>query len=81
MPTEPAQPSPALISREAEAAASAAFGMLQTSLASSNSGRTLEDIVVDMLRPMLKEWLDDNLPSLVERLVAEEIERIARRRG
>lgn len=81
MHTEPAQPSPSLISREAEAAASAAFGMLQTSLASSNSGRTLEDIVVDMLRPMLKEWLDDNLPSLVERLVAEEIERIARRRG
>ena len=35
----------------------------------------------DMLRPMLKAWLDDNLPPLVERLVRAEIERVARRRG
>jgi cell pole-organizing protein PopZ len=31
-----------------------------------------------MLRPMLSDWLDDNLPKLVERLVREEIERVAR---
>jgi uncharacterized protein len=38
----------------------------------------MEDIVKEMLRPMLKAWLDDNLPPLVERLVEAEIERVAR---
>ena len=42
------------------------------------SSRTLDDIASEMLRPMLQEWLDDNLPTLVERLVREEIERVAR---
>jgi cell pole-organizing protein PopZ len=32
-----------------------------------------------MLKSLLKQWLDDNLPALVERLVREEIERVARR--
>jgi uncharacterized protein len=40
--------------------------------------RSVEDMAQDMLRPMLQEWLDDNLPTLVERLVREEIERVAR---
>ncbi|MGO7904123.1 PopZ family protein [Rhizobium leguminosarum] len=40
--------------------------------------RSLDEIAEDMLRPMLREWLDDNLPTLVERLVREEIERVAR---
>ena len=44
-----------------------------------NAGRTLEDIVMEMMRPMLKEWLDQNLPPVVERLVQKEVERIARR--
>jgi len=35
----------------------------------SNNARTLEDLVKEMLRPMLKSWLDDNLPGLVERIV------------
>ena len=39
--------------------------------------RTLEDLVREMLQPMLRSWLDDNLPTLVERLVLVEIERIA----
>ena len=38
----------------------------------------LERMMRDLLRPMLKDWLDDNLPSLVERLVRAEIERVAR---
>ena len=42
--------------------------------------RTLEDLVREMLRPMLRSWLDDNLPTLVERLVLVEIERIAGRK-
>lgn len=40
--------------------------------------RTMDETVRQMLRPMLQEWLDDNLPRLVERLVREEIERVAR---
>ncbi len=40
---------------------------------------TLEQIVAAMLRPMLKKWLDENLPELTERLVRQEIRRLARR--
>ncbi|MBL0372870.1 DUF2497 domain-containing protein [Rhizobium sp. KVB221] len=40
--------------------------------------RSFDQMAEDMLRPMLQEWLDDNLPKLVERLVREEIERVAR---
>lgn len=46
----------------------------------SNNARTLEDLVKEMLRPMLKSWLDDNLPHMVERLVRAEIERVSRGR-
>jgi cell pole-organizing protein PopZ len=41
-----------------------------------DNARTLQDLVREMLRPMLKSWLDDNLPTVVERLVLAEIERI-----
>lgn len=40
------------------------------------AGRTMEDVVLDALRPMLKDWLDANLPPLVEAMVAKEISRI-----
>lgn len=40
-------------------------------------GVTLDDIVRDLLRPMLKNWLDENLPDVIERLVAKELERLA----
>jgi hypothetical protein len=43
------------------------------------SGRNLEDIVKELLRPMLKEWLDKNLPTMVERFVEREIVRLTRR--
>ena len=43
-------------------------------------GRTLEDLMRDMLQPMLKAWLDENLPAIVEARVDEEVERISRRR-
>jgi cell pole-organizing protein PopZ len=42
-------------------------------------GKTLEDLVKEMLRPMLKEWLDKNLPPMVERFVEREIVRLTRR--
>jgi uncharacterized protein len=44
------------------------------------NGRTLQDLVREMLRPMLKSWLDENLPTLVERLVLAEIEQMTGRK-
>lgn len=43
------------------------------------NGKTIEDLVKEMLRPMLKEWLDRNLPPMVERFVEREIVRLTRR--
>lgn len=43
-------------------------------------GRTMEEVVIDTLRPMLKDWLDANLPAIVETMVAKEISRITGRR-
>jgi cell pole-organizing protein PopZ len=65
-----------LLSQRTDESVQAAFGNLNTIMA--GSARTLDDIVREMLRPMLKTWLDDNLPPLVERLVRQEIERVAR---
>lgn len=63
------------------AAASRAFASLsQTVQVSDGQGRTLEDLVVEMLRPMIKDWLDANLPQIVEEKVEEEVQRVARRR-
>jgi cell pole-organizing protein PopZ len=69
-----------LISRETGASVSGAFDLLSASLKPSQP-QTVEDLMKEMLRPMLKAWLDDNLPSLVERLVRDEIERVTRSRG
>jgi uncharacterized protein len=44
----------------------------------TGDAETLEDMMREMLRPMLSAWLDDNLPSMVERLVRDEIERLKR---
>jgi cell pole-organizing protein PopZ len=41
--------------------------------------KTLEQMTVEVMRPMLKDWLDTHLPSMVERLVQEEIERMVHR--
>jgi cell pole-organizing protein PopZ len=68
-----------LLSNTASAAVDSAFGSLAHTVLAQNA-RTLDDLVKDMLRPMLKSWLDDNLPGLVERLVRAEIERVSRGR-
>jgi cell pole-organizing protein PopZ len=69
-----------LISAATTAAVDSAFNALAQTVLVQN-GRTLEDLVRELLRPMLKTWLDDNLPSMVERLVRAEIERVSRGRG
>ncbi|MFZ1894979.1 MAG: DUF2497 domain-containing protein, partial [Rhodoplanes sp.] len=68
---------PQLLSPATTAAVDAALDALAQA-AAAHSPRTLEDIARELLRPMLKTWLDDNLPQLVERLVRAEIERISR---
>jgi uncharacterized protein len=90
-PSPPPQPSPPrsdptqdaseppLLSPAATAVVNSAFGTLAHSMLVQNA-KTLEDLVKEMLRPMLKAWLDDNLPTLVERLVRAEIERVSRGR-
>jgi len=70
----------ALISTATTAAVDSAFNTLAHTVLVQNA-RTLEDLVREMLRPLLKTWLDDNLPGLVERLVRAEIERVSRGRG
>jgi cell pole-organizing protein PopZ len=69
---------PALVSDPTAAAAAAAFGHLSASLLMPQDLRTLEDVVRELLRPLLKQWLDDNLPDIVEAQVQAEIERISR---
>ncbi len=68
-----------LLSPESGDAISGAFGALAHTILAQNA-RTLEDVVTEMLQPMLKQWLDDNLPGIVERKVQEEIERVSRGR-
>lgn len=76
----PGQPS--LVDTATQAAATSAVGHLVRTLNTARStavhrgGPTLEDMVRDEMRPLLKEWLDANLPVLVERLVQAEIERV-----
>jgi uncharacterized protein len=65
-----------LLSQRASEAVSAAFGTLANTM--FEGSRTIEDVVREMLKPMLQTWLEDNLPSLVERLVRAEIERVSR---
>jgi cell pole-organizing protein PopZ len=68
-----------ILSRSTVSAVESAFNSLANTVLSNNA-RTLEDLVKEMLRPMLKSWLDDNLPGLVERIVKAEIERVSRGR-
>jgi cell pole-organizing protein PopZ len=81
-------PDEGLLSSATAAAATATFAELARTMAqepsasgnmSLGSGRTLEDLVKEMLRPMLKEWLDTNLPPMVEHMVRRELDRMTRK--
>jgi cell pole-organizing protein PopZ len=70
---------PAILSGNSAQAVNAAFGKLADSvLTRATNDRSVEEVTRELLRVMLKQWLDENLPSMVERLVREEIERVAR---
>jgi uncharacterized protein len=77
---EPLPPGEGLVGDPAAALAATAFGRLSSTILMPAEGRTLEDVVRDLLRPLLKQWLDDNLPAIVETAVQAEVERIARGR-
>ncbi|MER9302521.1 PopZ family protein [Mesorhizobium sp. M0293] len=70
-------PRPAIVSEHTGRQVAAAFGELSDAFASRGK-KTFDEMAEEMLRPMLQDWLDNNLPTLVERLVREEIERVAR---
>src|SRR5882757_2682903 len=78
-PFESAAPARPILSHSTVSAVESAFHSLANTVLSNNA-RTLEDLVKEMLRPMLKSWLDDNLPGLVERIVKAEIKRVSRGR-
>jgi cell pole-organizing protein PopZ len=87
-PQNPAEgsepPASSLVAPAAAAAAASSVGSLVRTLSTRNpqvydGGPTLEDMVRDELRPLVKDWLDANLPSMVERLVRSEIERVVGR--
>ncbi len=72
-------PSERLVSDMTDSAVNSAFANLSNTVLNANA-RTLDELVREMLRPMIKGWLDDNLPIMVERMVRQEIERVTRGR-
>jgi cell pole-organizing protein PopZ len=85
--SEPAIEIDSIASPETVAAASGAFAKLShieppaphTISTSSGGGKSVEDIVRELLKPMLKSWIDQNLAGIVERLVEHELKKISRR--
>lgn len=77
LPQVQAELPPSLISEATGVQVARSFDELAAAI-DGGPRRSLDEIAQEMLRPMLQEWLDDNLPTLVERLVREEIERVAR---
>ena len=73
---EPGDAEP-LVSHATDASVGQAFDLLAHTVL-AGTPRPIEEVVREMLRPMLRVWLDDNLPTIVERLVRAEIERVAR---
>jgi cell pole-organizing protein PopZ len=68
-----------LLSDVAARASASAFGSLHAAIAMPPSGLTLDEVVRELLKPLLAAWLDEHLPRIVEAKVEEEVQRIARR--
>lgn len=78
-PAASAFPAEPLVGSYASETSAGHFGALARSLAMPKDSRTLEDVVRELLKPLLRDWLDQNLPAIVEARVQAEVERIARR--
>ena len=76
----PVEEEPLIADHAADSAASA-FGNLARAVSMPADGRSLEDVVRELLRPLLKAWLDEHLPEIVQARVDAEVARIARTRG
>lgn len=77
---EPVAPTPiaTLVSAHVATATAASFSALTSGLLVPRSDRTLEDVVRDLLTPLLKAWLDENLQRIVDEAVRAEVDRISR---
>ena len=80
-PAPSVEPPERLVSDNAAGAAASAFGSLSAAVAMPKDGRSLEDVTRELLRPLLKAWLDEHLPRIVEAAVEQEVQRIARQGG
>ncbi|HAE00693.1 MAG TPA: DUF2497 domain-containing protein [Rhodospirillaceae bacterium] len=85
-PPPPRRPAPPMmsdddriLSDDVEGYGISQFASLERKIRMGQAGETLEDVVKGLLKPMLRGWLDENLPGLVERLVQEEIQRMSHR--
>ena len=74
---ESVAPKPALLSERVERQVAASFSELSEAFA-ARSRKTFDEMAEEMIAPLLRDWMENNLPTLVERLVREEIERVAR---
>jgi cell pole-organizing protein PopZ len=74
---ESAAPKPALLSERVERQVAASFSELSEAFA-ARSQKRFDEMAQEMIEPLLRDWMENNLPTLVERLVREEIERVAR---
>lgn len=68
-----------LVSGAIAAATASAFGTLSQRIAMPSPTTSLDDVVRELLRPLLKDWLDKHLAAIVQAKVEEEVERLARR--
>ncbi|HEY6633889.1 MAG TPA: DUF2497 domain-containing protein [Rhizobiaceae bacterium] len=76
-PAESLAAKPALLSERVERQVAASFGELSEAFA-ARSQKRFDEMAAEMIEPLLRDWMENNLPTLVERLVREEIERVAR---
>ena len=77
---EPAPKVESLVSDHIASAAASAFGALSAAVTMPKGERTLEDVVRELLRPLLQQWLDEHLTGIVQQTVEAEVDRIARGR-
>ena len=77
---EPSSFEEEIVSAPIASSAASAFGALHRQVLMPAEGRSLEDVTRELLRPLLKAWLDEHLPSIVQSAVEAEVERISRQR-